>query len=145
MNSAVATVNDPISEANMEGLSVPGAGGAWGAAGVALTFLVGGIVWAIGFWRKNGISNAEADARINSIEDLQKILAAERENSAAVQAALRQENAMLRERADKFAAERNEWMMKFSEMNGELRAVKAELEGMRVQLARMQEQQNGNH
>lgn len=145
MNSAVLTVNDPISEANMEGFTLPGAGGAWGAAGAALTLLIGGVVWAIGWWRKNGVSSAEADARINSLEDLQKILADERAARTAEVAALRQAYDRERERSDKFAAERNEWMMKFGEMSGEFRAVKAELEGMRAELARLRGQINGNN
>lgn len=140
-NSMVAAVpTDPIGEANMEGMNLPGAGGGWSVLGLSVGGVIGGALYLISWWRKNNISNSDAEAHIDSIKNLQAILAAEREDHAAEVAELRKENAMLRDRADKFAAERNEWMMKFSEISGELRAVKAELESLRAELGRMRGQ-----
>ncbi|MNY78193.1 hypothetical protein D3C86_2183460 [compost metagenome] len=41
---------------------------------------------------------------------------------------------MLRERTDKFAAERNDWMMKWSEVSGQLIEMRRELDRVRGEL-----------
>ena len=115
-------------------------GGTWGTLVFAVTVIGLGIAAARSWWRKNNVDNADAGAHIDSIKNLQAILAAEREDHAKETAALRAENATLRVRADQFAQERNEWVVKFGELSGELRAVRSELESVKSELTRMREQ-----
>lgn len=145
MNAVAKLPTDPISEANMEGLSLPGAGSAWSGIGFAVVSILSGIALAIGWWRKNNVSNAEASGYINLIADLRATLQAEREDHiaeitalrtahAAEIAALREDNNLLRDRTDKFAAERNDWMMKWSEVSGQLIEMRRELDRVRGEL-----------
>lgn len=115
-------------------------GGTFSWIGVAVTGITAGAMGLIGWLRRNNINNAEADARLDAIKNLQEMLAAERTDHAAEVAALRQENATLRDRADKFASERNEWMQKFSEVSGELRAVRFQLQAVREEVAALRGQ-----
>lgn len=142
MSHATALLpTNPTREPHMEELNLPvNIGGAWGTLGFAITVIGLSIGAARAWWRKNNVDNADAGAHIDSIKNLQAILAAEREDHAKETASLREENSMLRQRADQFAQERNEWVVKFGELSGELRAVRAELESVKAELTRMREQ-----
>lgn len=140
-DAAPIFLNPPIRERKMGEIQIPeNVGGVWGMLVFSIVTIGGGVAAALAWWRKNGINNADAGAHINSISSLQAILAAERDEHARDMASLRQENTMLRERADRFAAERNDLVLKFGEMAGELRAVRAELESVKSELAAMRGQ-----
>lgn len=127
--------NDHSTETSMEELEQLKGSGIWGYIGFAGTALIAGAMWFIGWLKKNRLDNAEMDARLDAIKNLQEMLAAERADHAAEVAALRQENQSMRERADKFAAERNDWMQKFGEVSGELRGVQQQLAAVQQELA----------
>lgn len=107
--------------------SVSGLAGPWGTIVLAVISIGAGIFTAMSYWRKFSLGGAETDARINSLSDLQEIIAAERLENAS----LKKENQELKERADRFAAERNELYVKMGEMSGEIRALKQEVEGLK--------------
>ena len=132
---AALTFTNHSTETSMEELEQLKGSGAWGYLGFSFAALVGGIMWFVGWMKKNRLDNAEMDARLDAIKNLQDMLAAERADHAAEVAALRQENTSMRERADKFAAERNDWMQKFSEVSGELRGVQQQLIAVQQELA----------
>lgn len=140
MANAAFPTKPEASEQFMEELALPASTeGMWVTVASAITMIGLGVTATLAWWRKNSMGNADAGAHVDSIKNLQAILAAEREDHAAVVAALRAENTMLRDRADKFAEERNDWIVKFGEMSGELRAVRAELESVKAELAHMRE------
>ncbi len=107
--------------------SVSGLAGPWGTLVFAIISIGAGVFAAMSFWRKFSLGGAETDARINSLSDLQEIIAAERLENAS----LKKENQELKERADKFAAERNELYVKMGEMSGEIRALKQQVESLK--------------
>lgn len=144
--NAARYANSYAGRDKMEGIDVPlnAGSGIWAAIIFAILGIGTGITTFVSWWRRNKVDGANAGAHINSISEIQAILAAEREDHRREAAELRAENAALRERADKFAAERNDWMMKFSEVVGELRAVKTELEGVRSQLQELKDWRANN-
>lgn len=107
--------------------SVSGLAGPWGTLVFAIISIGAGVFAAMSFWRKFSLGGAETDARINSLSDLQEIIAAERLENAS----LKKENQELKERADRFAAERNELYVKMGEMSGEIRALKQQVESLK--------------
>jgi len=153
---AAAVPNDVITEAQMEGLNIPpdvaeAGKGLWTWLTAGIVSIVLGIPMGLSWWRKHVAEGTDTGARIQSIGELQAILLAEREDRKAerehfqaIEAALRQEILSLRERADKFAAERNDWMMKWSEVSGELQAVRRELESMRKEMRQLRGQNHAD-
>lgn len=150
-----ARPTDPHSEAKMEGIDIPvqavdAAKGLWSYLAVGLASLGIAVPVALGWWRKHVTEGTDTGARIQAIAELQAMLLAERDDRKAerdhfqrIEAALRQEIDTLRTRADQFAAERNDWMMKWSEVSGQLKAVQEELESLRRDMRLMNG--GGNH